>query len=540
MSSLDGFRSMDFMEQIAALADVERAADPAAIPALLDLFRKPVGDPAVDTMLRKALQALLTAHPDALLEAMTQGTDALKVFCVNLAGDRKLQGAVPALLTLAQERADDPDILQDCLAALARIDDPAALPLFRRHMTHEDDFLAALCIEQLGVYKDPEALPGLRAIVEANEAPDRYAQCDVTTWRAIEALAALESEPALAFLAAKLHHANPTARRMVHRALVDAGDRAVPLVGAVLNTSQDSDERIMAANVLGFIGSRQGADLLIAALDEGRLREPNEFFAVYEALGRIPGMKSLVCLKDALWREHDALLLLAVVKGLEQLCSPAMAQGLAREVATKAQAHPETLTPLLRAVVAAEAATLFAALYALPELDKSLGALAVQSATAPALERFVEALNGLGNSPAAAGLLAALQGRAAQSAAAPHLLAVDDSGAMRSFYTQAGGELGLRVTTAENGRQALDLVEQGTHFDFLVVDMNMPVMDGIELTTKLRALPGWERTPILMASTESAKAQAQLAREAGVDGFIVKPFTLDVFKNRIAKMQRSS
>ncbi len=102
------------------------------------------------------------------------------------------------------------------------------------------------------------------------------------------------------------------------------------------------------------------------------------------------------------------------------------------------------------------------------------------------------------------------------------ILAVDDSQAMLSFYRSALAEFNAVVLTANNGREALDLIDQGCDFDLIISDMNMPVMDGIEFTRKLRDRA--DLTPVIMITTESEHSQADLARAAGVSGFLTKPF----------------
>jgi len=534
MSTLAGFRELSFMDQIALLGEVERAAAPSSVEGLQQLFLEPVGDAAVDTMVRNALRSLLLAHPHALLQALEHPDPRLAGFCMGLAGDRGLAEAVPVLVQVAHQREAEPELLHEALLALGRIGDPAALELYRRHLHHEDDFISSLCIEHLGTLKDEQALPELQDMVTANEAPDRYEQCEVATWKAIEALADIGSDAALAFLASKLHHENPTARRIVHRCLIEAGQAATSHVADVLRTSDSGDQRIMAANVLGFSGVKQGADALINCLDDGLLTEPNERFAAYEALGRVSGMKSLVFLEDALWHEEDHLLLLAVTKSLDAHAQSGLGQGLVKKIAGKAQEDFEKVRHILEAMVGAGAWNLLAPLAAAEQTgDTVLQMAAVQE---PAqIKDFAATLETLGLADAAQ-QLRNLAGESDAQSSGPRLLAVDDSGAMRNFYNQAGAELGYQVTTAADGQQALDIIESGEEFDVLVVDMNMPVMDGIELTTRLRGMPEWQAVPIVMASTESARSQAQLAKKAGVSTFIVKPFTKEVFKNKIAKL----
>jgi CheY-like chemotaxis protein len=535
MSSLDDFRNLDFMEQITLLGEIQAKADGATIASMLDLFVTPVGDRAVDTMLRKVLREILLRHPAELVNGLAAQSRDLAMFCAVLAGEARLVEATAPLLGLARMWREDPEALHECLIALGRIGDPAAVPLFRECLDQEDDFITCACITNLGAHGDQACQPHLEAVVDANEAPESTAECLVTTWAAIDALFVLGTDRALTYLTSKIHHASPTARRLILQGLVDKAEQALPFLRALLGRTEDTDEKVLLANALGFIGSRQSANDLIDALESGRLGTVNERFAGYEALGRIPGMKSIVFLQGALWKETDSLLLLAIARGLAALSVDVVAEGVAREIESRLAASPEAVRAVLRAVVASGAANLFAALALRPDCGPMVLEMAAVEAEAKTRQVLAEGLAARGMTQEAEALRQA-GFMDEDSWQQKRMLAVDDSEAMRSFYAQFGSFAGYAVQTAENGRAALDMVEIGEEFDLVVVDMNMPVMDGIELTTRLRAMPELASLPILMASTESSKSQARIAKNAGVDAFIVKPFTQEQLRDKILKL----
>ena len=103
------------------------------------------------------------------------------------------------------------------------------------------------------------------------------------------------------------------------------------------------------------------------------------------------------------------------------------------------------------------------------------------------------------------------------------IMIVDDSASVRQLVasTLAGG--GYEVVEAVDGQDALDKFEQEP-VDLIISDLNMPVMDGIELVKKLRALPGQRFLPIIMLTTESQDSKKQEGRAAGASGWLVKPF----------------
>jgi CheY-like chemotaxis protein len=114
------------------------------------------------------------------------------------------------------------------------------------------------------------------------------------------------------------------------------------------------------------------------------------------------------------------------------------------------------------------------------------------------------------------------------------ILIVDDSKSMLAFYRMVASVMQISVAAAENGRQALDILESDKTFDLILTDINMPVMTGIELTGKIRADHAMDRIPIVVATTESEASHEQLAKKMGADDFLQKPFTAGQLRNKIS------
>ena len=103
------------------------------------------------------------------------------------------------------------------------------------------------------------------------------------------------------------------------------------------------------------------------------------------------------------------------------------------------------------------------------------------------------------------------------------ILAVDDSASMRRMVSFTLKNAGYDVVDAVDGMDAWNKAAQ-RRFDLVLTDQNMPGLDGIGLTRKLRASPGFETTPILILTTESSEPMKQAGRAAGATGWMVKPF----------------
>lgn len=114
------------------------------------------------------------------------------------------------------------------------------------------------------------------------------------------------------------------------------------------------------------------------------------------------------------------------------------------------------------------------------------------------------------------------------SLAPPRVLVVDDAGLVRMYYRGALERAGFAVDEALNGIEALERI-LGATYDLLVVDVNMPKMDGFSF---LRALRGREppvrSIPAVMTSTEAGDGDREAARAAGANFYLVKPLSEDV------------
>lgn len=117
-----------------------------------------------------------------------------------------------------------------------------------------------------------------------------------------------------------------------------------------------------------------------------------------------------------------------------------------------------------------------------------------------------------------------------------NILVVDDFSTMRRIVKNLLKELGFsKFDEADDGSNAWPMVQTGK-YDFIVSDWNMPQMTGIELLKKVRADENLKNTPFLLITAEAKRSQILEAAQAGVDGYIVKPFTAATLNEKILKI----
>lgn len=510
------FRSRKLVEQILVLDEIDKTGGAEVLPDLVTLWQHSGLDEAVAVPLAETVRALLERSEAATVEGLESPDRRFRRLCVQVAGSRRYPGALAPLLRLAGA-APEPAVLADVLSALACFDDPGVLAPARVLLRHPDPLVSSVALEVVGKRRDAASLPTLYAFVREAADGACYEVCGLPTHKAIEALASVASDEAVAFLAANLHHRGPTVRRLIHEALLSLGPRVLPHLGSALRTGDD-DEKVLAANLVGMLGDRKGAALLLDAFDGGLLPHPNARFAAYEALGRLGGLASLVRLGEGL-DDPDDLVLTAVVGALELLANPATVELAARRL----RVGGAGASRLARVLVAARALGLVEGVYPEPVAFAPVAEALRGVHDGAAREAFCALLETLPG-PRAAALAGDLRAPGT-GGGGRKVLAVDDSRSMLLFYESALAALGVELSTASSGARALALLETGVEFDLILTDLNMPEMDGVEFTRKVRAGLWHAAVPIVMATTESETSQVEAARRAGVSAFLTKPMT---------------
>lgn len=107
-------------------------------------------------------------------------------------------------------------------------------------------------------------------------------------------------------------------------------------------------------------------------------------------------------------------------------------------------------------------------------------------------------------------------------------LVIDDSRTVRAIIGQILREMGMDVLEAGHGREGLDQLQRNPDIDLVLVDWNMPEMDGLDFIRAVRSQRVYNGVRILMVTTETETEQVTRALTAGADEYLMKPFTREV------------
>ncbi len=116
------------------------------------------------------------------------------------------------------------------------------------------------------------------------------------------------------------------------------------------------------------------------------------------------------------------------------------------------------------------------------------------------------------------------------------ILVVDDFATMRRIIRNLLQDLGFsNISEADDGNTALPMLRNG-NFELLITDWNMPGMPGLDLLKAVRADPRLAKLPVLMLTAEAIREQIVEAAQAGVNGYVIKPFTAETLKAKLDKI----
>lgn len=116
-------------------------------------------------------------------------------------------------------------------------------------------------------------------------------------------------------------------------------------------------------------------------------------------------------------------------------------------------------------------------------------------------------------------------------------MVIDDSKAIRMILSRSLTKLGYEVCTAPDGKAAIEILEtQAPDLKLVLVDWNMPEMDGLEFVRRVRAMPRYASAALMMVTTETEVDQMVRALEAGANEYVMKPFTDEIIADKLRLM----
>lgn len=302
-------------------------------------------------------------------------------------------------------------------------------------------------------------------------------------------------------------------RTAAKQRLIKIGNKVVPnLMNNLLQ--HDPDLQIHTLNVLGDIGD-ESAITSIRKLLHNEPKDANVRFAAYEALGLLPVEKGAFALAAGLEDPIDNVRA-AAARAIDMNYNMVLAAGL-KNILREQDVEKQKI---IQTIIDAECDTIFIDLCQ-EEIFTDIALSYLGDQAHPDLRTHFMTLLNENDLPGLAGRLD--KTTASKAAGTLKVFAVDDSKMILNIYRSILHSLGCKSFLFEFPAEALDKVKS-IKPDIIITDLNMPDIDGIELTKKIRKLFDKKQLPIIMVTTQNEVQDNEAAYTAGVNKIINKPF----------------
>jgi len=306
--------------------------------------------------------------------------------------------------------------------------------------------------------------------------------------------------------------------------LIEVGPKAIPIVAENLKTD-DNDTMIHSLNVLGNIGDITALPAIQKVI-YNQPADPNVRFAVYEAMERLPSSKSAISLAQGL-TDPVGHVRMAAAKAIDKNLSMVLIAGMKNMI----EAQDEQSLNVVATLIDSGADNAFNFLIESETFQDYAVNHLVETAHPEVRDHFLKLLKSKGEKKLS---------KRIKDAVAPEtstkkikVVAVDDSKMMLKIYMRALHEMGYESTTYEFPAEAVKAVKKSKP-DILITDLNMPEVNGLQLTEELRKTYSSKQLPIIMITTQSDISGQAVAsnkdssenavEKAGVDMVLNKPF----------------
>jgi CheY-like chemotaxis protein/HEAT repeat protein len=510
------FEEVEPATQKLALSELGNAPGTFVLPLLVGLLaNKPQLADSYPT-LKEILFSKALDNPVELSKMLIREIKPThKVVLAELAGEIRLDSATPILLGILSEDQDE-KVLRGSITALGMIGDPTATTPVSEFLYSGSVELIIAAIQALGQLNTPTAIQRLADKLGADQDLD---------YMILDVFACSQEPEALERLNAMLSAQHAHLRNASKQHLTQIGPKAVPVLTRNLRYD-DPDLLIHTLNVLGAIGD-ESAIAPIRKLLHNEPKDANVRFAAYEALGTLPVAKGAFALAQGL---HDPVdnVRAAAAGAINHNYNTVLAAGIKNMVRDEDGAE----RPISHTIIDAQCDAIFLDLVQEdPFQDYALEYLS-HRAHGDTRNHFLELLcaNGLAElgsringQPVSAGNQQALK-----------IFVVDDSKMILNIYRSVLHNLGCQPVLFDLPEEAVrEVREQKPNLIF--TDLNMPEMNGVDLTRAVRQWFSKEQLPIIMVTTQNECQDNDAAYAAGITAILHKPFTEDMLRAAMEK-----
>jgi CheY-like chemotaxis protein len=522
---LQFFPEISAKSQGRVIYEIFKAPDAIAFPLLEHLSQVPVNVPEIKNKLAELIYEKSYNNATRIVDYIQSKGTKNKAFYVGIAGNLKIRETLPSLEEILLNATEE-CLLLETITAVGKIGDPSSASSIAPFLGSDSTKLKLAAIDALA------DIGGASAIKKLCETLTGKSDTDLVV---IDTLARIQDHQSLEKLADLLSSRFADLRNAAIDHLVTIGPKAIPFVVDCLKSSDD-DTVIHSLNILGNIGDPTALPAIVK-VSYNEPKNPNVRFAVYEAMERLPSNKSAISLAQGLTDPVNNVSM-AAAKAIDKNLSTILVAGLRNLIESQDAQSMEVVATLLDS----GADNVFDVLldsevfqnYAVKHLS--------ERAHPDIIGHYTELLMKKGLDK----LVSQIQDKLKpEDSGAVRIMAVDDSKTMLKIYLRMVHNMGFAIDAHEYPAKAL-MAAKADKPDLLITDLNMPEMNGVQLSQEIRKVYSSKQLPILMITTQSdiigqamsgKDAGSETAiQKAGIDLVLNKPFDAADLKNAINRL----
>ncbi len=510
-----------------ALAELGRADENIAFPLLEYLTKIKISNNEVKDSLYELILDKAYGNTDLVIKYITQNDKASQLIYLKVAGDLQLIDAAPVLAKILS-KSTDADIIIQTMEAMGALRIKKFFPLFSKIMEkNKDERIKRTAVFAIAETGGKEAVDLLSSMVKGKDEIDLIV---------VEALAGIQDQYALDTIASLLDSTHTHVRDAAINQLIRIGSKSVPILTRAMSNAE-SDYMVHLLTTLGYIGDLAATPAVLDIVNI-KPKDPNIRQAAYEALERLPSAKSAIALADGLQDPVESVRMSAA-RAVDKNLSKVLVAGLKNIV----RQENKDAANAVSALIDSEADNIFNFLLE----EKSFIKLAtshISSKADPATsEHFLNILKNK-NKQKLAEKIAGILPHPRDERPAPKdkkIFVVDDSKMMLKLYQNKLTNLGYSPKLFQFPEEAISAVAVSKP-DLIITDLNMPDINGIELTREIRKKYTRLQLPIIMITTQSdfiessksgngTKVNDNFLTKSGISRILHKPFTDEELKD---------
>jgi len=512
---LEHLPEVDARTRLRALFELARGEESFVVPILAELLLRADQLKLDYQQVFSLLIKLLWDHPELLLEILQDENIPDKKPFIQLAGQVQCRKTLPIIASILNQNSD-PEINKVCILALGKIGEPQYITTISDFLYSGNLELTTAAIQALKLIGNDEAVMYLAKRLGTDTQIDRLI---------IDSLAEIQTEASIRKINELLASHDPHLRNYAKDKLVELGVKAVPIL--IKNLEQeDPDVLIHTLNVLGLIGDASAARPIRQFLFK-QPQDANVRFAAYEALGMLPIRFGAFTLIEGLIDPEEQVRL-ACARALNKNSDETILMGIQNLIEEE---NPES-EKIVEAILNSESDEIFRYLIDHPPFRHYAFDYLSKRATEDIRNHFIRVLQKMGRNEIARQLMD--QSQEAPSSGEFKIFVVDDSRMILRLYKSTLFKLGYSAHLFEFPESALEKVQQDKP-DLIFTDLNMPGMNGVELTRAIRQIYSPEELPIIMVTTQQDIEDRNAALESGVNNILYKPFREEQLKEMIER-----